>query len=121
MRRFIFIFMIALLPLRGWMGEAMATEMAAINLIATQAMNTPTNIDLPTEKSMSDCDMHKNKTTDSKTAKPACTHCQACHATGLVSTVQITSFDQVHYAQPLAPASRYASASIAHSQKPPIL
>jgi hypothetical protein len=34
MHRFIFIFMIALLPLRGWMGEAMATEMAAINLIA---------------------------------------------------------------------------------------
>jgi hypothetical protein len=35
--------------------------------------------------------------------------------------VQITSFDQVHYAQPLAPASQHASASIAHSQKPPIL
>jgi hypothetical protein len=113
--------MIALLPLRGWMGEAMATEMAAIDLIAVQAMNTPANIDLTTEKSMSDCDMHKSKITDSKTAKPACTHCQACHATGLVSTVQTTSSNQVRYAQPLAQASQFASANIAHSQKPPIL
>jgi hypothetical protein len=121
MRRFIFILMIALLPLRGWMGEAMATEMAAINLIATQAINTPTNADLEAENSMSDCELHKNKTTANTATKTSCTHCQACHAAGLVSTVHITSFDKVHYAQPLAQASQFASASIAHSQKPPIL
>ena len=109
MRRFIFILMIALLPLRGWMGEAMATEMAAINFIATQAINTPANADSAAKNSMSDCDLHKS-------AKPSCTHCQACHATGLVSTAQITSSDKVHYAQPLAQASQFASASIAHSQ-----
>ena len=117
MRRFIFILMIALMPLRGWMGEAMATEMAAINFIATQAINTTDNADFPDENSKSDCEMHKNKAT----VKASCTHCQACHATALVSTVQITSFDKVHYAQPLAQATQYASASIAHSQKPPIL
>jgi hypothetical protein len=114
MRRFIFILMIALLPLRGWMGEAMATQMATTNLIATQAINTPANAHFEAENSMSDCDMHKS-------AKPSCTHCQACHATGLVGTTQITSFDKVHYAQPLAETSQFASASIAHSQKPPIL
>ena len=116
--------MIALLPLRGWMGEAMATEMAAINLIAIQAANTPVSVDLTSIKSMSDCDMHKSKTSDNTvktTAKPSCTHCQACHAAGMVSTVQITSFDTVHYAQPLSQNSQFASASIAHSQKPPIL
>ncbi len=116
--------MIALLPLRGWMGEAMATEMAAINLIATQATNTTDIDDFVTEKSMSDCDMHKKNTandTANTTAKASCTHCQACHATGLVSTVQITSFDQVQYAHPQAIANQFASASIAHSQKPPIL
>ena len=61
MRRFIFILMIALLPLRGWMGEAMATEMATTNLIATQATNTPANAHLEAENSMSDCDMHKSR------------------------------------------------------------
>jgi hypothetical protein len=124
MRRFIFIFMIALLPLRGWMGEAMATEMAATNLIASQSINTPANADLEAKNSMSDCDLHKNKTTNTTadtTAKSSCTHCQACHATGLANTVQITSSIKVHYAQPLAQSSQFASASIAHSQKPPIL
>ena len=127
MHRFIFVLMIALLPLRGWMGEAMATEMAAINFIATQTINTPTNTDLVAENGMSDCDLHKSKTanntsdTTNTTAKSSCTHCQACHATGLVSTVQIISTDKVHYAQPLAQVSQYASASIALNQKPPIL
>jgi cytochrome c553 len=120
MRRFIFILMILLLPLRGWMGEAMATEMAAINIIAIKAENKPASIDIKVEKSMSDCDMHKTAETESSSAKSTCTHCQACHATGLVSTVEITSFGQVQYAQPLAQLSQFASASIAHSQKPPI-
>ena len=40
MRRIVFILMIALLPIRGWLGEAMATNMAAMNLIAPQAINT---------------------------------------------------------------------------------
>jgi hypothetical protein len=121
MRRFIFIFMILLLPLRGWMGEAMATEMATMNMIAAQAINTPASIDLSTAKSMPDCDIHKTVKAESSTAKPTCTHCQACHATGLISTVQITSLDQVQYAQPLAQASKFVSANLALTQKPPIL
>ena len=121
MRRFIFILMIALLPLRGWMGEAMATEMATMNLIATQAINTPATTKLSDESSMHDCDMHQTKTVDNKPAKSLCNHCQACHATGLISTIQIHSFDKVQYAQPLAQTSQFTSASVAHSQKPPIL
>ena len=124
MRRFIFILMIALLPLRGWMGEAMATEMATMYLIASQAINTPATADINLNTSISDCDMHKAakvNTTESSSTKSTCTHCQACHATGLVSAVQITNFDQVQYAQPLAQNSQFASANIAQSQKPPIL
>jgi cytochrome c553 len=121
MRRFIFILMIALLPLRGWMGEAMATEMAAMNVVATQAANMGSAADITPVQSMSDCDMHKATKADSSEMKSTCTHCQACHATGLVSAVQISSFDQVRYAQPRAQTSQFASASIAHSQKPPIL
>jgi hypothetical protein len=70
---------------------------------------------------MSDCDMHKVTKTDSSETQSTCTHCQACHATGLVSAVQITNVDQVRYAQPLAQATQFASANIALSQKPPIL
>ncbi|MDO8776925.1 MAG: hypothetical protein Q7K57_51100 [Burkholderiaceae bacterium] len=37
MRRFIFILMIVLLPLRSWTGEAMATQMASMQLQQTQS------------------------------------------------------------------------------------
>ena len=113
--------MIVLLPLRGWMGEVMATEVAAMNIIAVKATDTSANIDLPTGKSLSDCDMHKAKTAEPSTAKPACNYCQACHATGIASTVEINSFDKIHYAQPLVQAHSYTSASLALGQKPPIL
>lgn len=121
MRRFIFILMIALLPLRGWMGEAMATEMTAMNMIAKQTMNTLAAADSPLENSASDCDMHKTKGTELTTAKPSCNYCQACHATGMATTVEIHSFGKIHYAQPLVQAHTYASASLALGQKPPIL
>lgn len=121
MNRFIFILLIAILPLRGWTGVAMATEMAAINLAATKAANTQARADLEVVSSMPNCDMSKAKAGDFTTAKPLCTHCQTCHATGFVSTVQITSFDKVLYAQPLTQSRQFASANLAHSQKPPIL
>jgi hypothetical protein len=126
MRRFIFILMIALLPLRGWMGEAMATTMAAdeiaINLIADKAINTSTSIDSPLENDTSNCDMHKLAPVDDSSSQSSCTACQACNAAGtMTSTVQTISIIKVHNAQPQAFTSHFASASIALGQKPPIL
>lgn len=103
------------------MGEVMATELAAMNIIAVKATDTSANIDLPTGKGLSDCDMHKAKKAEPSTAKPACNYCQACHATGIASTVEINSFDKIRYAQPLVQAHSYTSASLALGQKPPIL
>lgn len=134
MRRLIFIFMIALLPLRGWMGEAMATTMAAneifiskvaINNIAIEAMNTPATGEFNSKNEMPECDMHKLQSHEVSSgefsANPSCSHCQACHATGLVNTVKINSVTSVHLAQPLAFSSQFDSANIAFGQKPPIL
>jgi hypothetical protein len=123
MHRFIFILMIALLPLRGWMGEAMATEMAAITIVANKLNNTSSRTDLSSKITNYDCEMHAGlKQVDSEsTTKQSCTHCQACHATGMVSTVEIISISSAHLAQPLAFNAQFASASIALSQKPPIL
>jgi cytochrome c553 len=113
--------MIALLPLRGWMGEAMATEMAAMNIIAFKAEKTTASVSIPVTKGMENCDMLKAKTVESKTAKPACNYCQACHASGIASTIEINSFDKIQYAQPLLQVHSYTSASLALGQKPPIL
>ncbi len=120
MHRFLFILMIVLLPLRGWMGEAMATEMAAMNIVASKAEKMPTNVVMPIAKSMTDCDMLKVKTVESRPAKPVCNYCQACHATCIASTVETNSFDKIHYAHPLVQAHSYTSANIALGQKPPI-
>ena len=126
MRRFIFILMILLLPLRGWMGEAMATTMAAdeiaINLIAAKSINTPATVDTPLKNDMSNCDMHKLAPEDDFSSQSSCTACQACNAAGtLTSTVQTISIVKVHSEQPQAFASQFASASVAFGQKPPIL
>ena len=134
MRRLIFILMIALLPLRGWMGEAMATEMAAMHLIASQAIHTPASVIFSLENKVSqakstqipaDCDLHAaaqaGDSGNDLASDHACTHCQACHAAGLVSTVQMNSVSTTNNPAPHAHVSLFASANIALSQKPPIL
>ena len=115
--------MIALLPLRGWMGEAMATEMAAINIVANKSINTSARVELPSKIAKTDCDMHAGMKKDNSesTSKQSCTHCQACHGTGLVNTVKINSLSSAHLAQTMAFSSHFVSANIALSQKPPIL
>ena len=114
------------MPLRGWMGEAMATTMAAdkitINLIAAKTINTPTTIDISLKNDMSNCDMHKLIPEDDSSSQSSCTACQACNAAGtMTSTVQTISIVKVHNAQPQAFASQFVSANIALGQKPPIL
>lgn len=140
MRRLIFVLMIALLPLRGWMGEAMATEMATMHLIAGQAINTPANANFGTKTAASasfssmsasampaDCEMHANAASEASGASDAsasnqtCTDCQSCHAAGLVTSVQITSAVTLHNPAPVAHVSLFVSANLALGQKPPIL
>ena len=90
MRRFIFTLMIALLPLRGWMGEAMATEMATMHLIATQVTNTPVivkfddtngilgtleasaNTATPSVGMSADCEIHAKSAPDTQPSKQLC-------------------------------------------------
>ena len=141
MRRVFFILMIALLPLRGWMGEAMATEMATMHFVAAQAINTPAIAKFGTQNGINslpnhleasadvampaDCEMHaKSKTTsgsDTPSSKRLCSHCQACHAVGLANTIQIISPHSLHNPAPAAHVSLFASVALALSQKPPIL
>jgi hypothetical protein len=135
MRRFIFILMIALLPLRGWMGEAMATQMATTNLIASQAINTPAGAAFDTKTGTSPllssmsampagCEMHANAALDSADASAptkTCTDCQSCHAAGLLCTVHIISGITTHNPAPAAHVSLFVSANLALGQKPPIL
>ena len=139
MRRLVFILMIALLPLRGWMGEAMATEMATMNFVAKEAKNTlaiakfdskngilsaveaSADAATPSVAMSADCEMHAKSALDKPPSKQLCSHCQACHAVALAATDQITSATTAHNPAPPAHVRLFASAPLALSQKPPIL
>lgn len=125
-----FILMIALLPLRGWMGEAMATEMAAVKFAAVKSvkMNAGAidshiqniaNADLPAV--LSSCDTHTDQAVDQNSKVESCTHCQACHAAALIETVQAVDIHPHPNVMPHVFVAQQSSADRQLSQKPPIL
>lgn len=141
MRRFTFVLMIALLLLRGWIGEAMATGMALAPLQhqgATQTIATHTHeisaqahFDHETAEpeafyeaqAVHDC-TGGPASEDPSHAGPApcdtCAACQACHTVAL--TPPAASAHPVFSARalPRAKAALFASADTARGQKPPI-
>jgi hypothetical protein len=146
-RRLFFVLMITLLLLRGWIGEAMATDMAAAGLqpapSATKTIATHTHetraeppFDHQTVNSgaahaahgaaamggVGDCADQPLDTA----AQPAGAHCsfhaacQACYTP--TPTTAVAPLTPVFSAltRPSAAAARFASADAAPSQKPPI-
>lgn len=120
MRYLVIILMIVLLPLRGWAGDSMATQMAskAVSIEAgdgrTQAMSAAT-----------DCAGHQvSKQADSPESKSengeTCQACQACHTVALSSRTAIDSILFEAPSPPLVTATQFTSADTALGQKPPI-
>lgn len=142
MRRFTFVLMIALLLLRGWMGEAMATGMAlaplqplpsATQTIATHAhqISAQAHFDHATAEpeafyeaqAVHDCSGGP-ASEDPSHAGPA--HCDACAACQACHTVALSPFAASAHAVfsaralPRAKAALFANADTARGQKPPI-
>jgi hypothetical protein len=146
MRRWLLILMVALLPLRGWVGDVMAMEMAsgavanaestglnAINYIAEYQAKTRTKALFDSEVASqphTDCPGHA----DAAAAGPAdaadadashtdcttCTSCQVCHAVGLVAVVDAPASHRPQLGAPSASDAQFASAPPARGFKPPI-
>lgn len=136
MRFFVLVLMVVLLPLRGWAGDAMATQMANA-AVATKAGAARAheiravdsfdhqNEDFEAPQAMADC--HQQASTHSQTDETAnndhcgtCQACQACHTVALFpsSLDVMTSFTPPQ----LRPthAAAFTSAATALGQKPPI-
>lgn len=136
MRHLIFALMIALLPLRGWVGDAMATDMAstharqvAIKTIAESQQGIRAASHFEHNASMQDatqaapdCAGHDQEDTSSAAIGQceSCPACQACHTVALSPAA--ARLPLVFHAFPLPPAATYlfASADAALGQKPPI-
>jgi len=142
MRRFTFVLMIALLLLRGWMGEAMATGMAlaplqplppATQTVATHAHGISDQAHSDHETAVSEArhevqavhecagdTAHDDASHASHAHCDACAACQACHTVAL--TPSAASAHPVFSARalPRATVTYFASADTARGQKPPI-
>lgn len=130
--------MIALLPLRGWAGDAMATGMAAGQVaqilqrqIATESIATHAHA--ASEEShfyqevavqqasptAADCAGHGADDGDASHCD-ACSACQACHAVALSHSVPKVPSSFQAFSLPGSAADQFASADAALRQKPPI-
>lgn len=147
MRFLLLVLMIALLPLRGWMGDAMATDMAASQGRAHQiaAKTMASHAHSAGESDHFHHEMTAPETTqagaqpDTPSASASnpdcldhaadasahgqcgsCPACQACHTVAL-SSAGLTPRPVFHpFTLPASAAAQFASAEAALSQKPPI-
>lgn len=116
--------LIALLPLRGWVGDAMAMERTAAALAQTAEHSLM--VDMADHHA--DCHGHAATVNAHAEAAPpsmaddcgSCTACQICHTLAL-TPVSLTSVPSPHLAgHPDAPVITFSSAERAPGFKPPI-
>ena len=121
MRRFIFLVMIALIPLQGWASVAMSTEMATMQLASTKSLNVAASMDMSPECALR---MSASKSQDAENADASnqvCSDCQACHFIALTEPLQIVNKATFSVSFEQSARHYFASADLQLSQKPPIL
>jgi hypothetical protein len=142
MRRFSFVLIIALLLLRGWMGEAMATGMAlaplqplpsATQTVAAHAHAPGAQMHAGHEaaepalfdeaQALHDCTGGPASEDPSHAGPAHCDVCAACQACHTVALAPFAASDHPVFSArtlPRAKAAFFASADTTRGQKPPI-
>jgi hypothetical protein len=144
MRTLLLALMIALLPIRGWLGDAMALEMARHSMPAASASVATSATQAHCHEAMDAMDAMDRMDTDSGMQMAmdmpdshaahadhdnggadhqgcgTCTACQVCHTVALGGIPVIDTVHGAPQAAPAAHASRFASAEPAQGLKPPI-
>ena len=117
MRYLLLALMITLLPLRGWMGNAMAVDMASQQTVQAQADVKELSV-MP-----EDCPMHAGTATDPVTAAGHCNDCDNCElclalASFTRSAAAVGNFPP--HAQLPSAGQPFSSAESSTDLKPPI-
>jgi len=134
MRRWFFVLLILLLPLRGWIGDAMAVQMAlpsqqvpaavAMQHTAGDAQAAHTHLSFIASAVADDCGGHMGAqdTGDEMDAAHcgACAMCQTCHTVALLQPADLLATTQVSPMSPRVALQLFASAERALLLKPPI-
>jgi hypothetical protein len=145
-RHFIFALLIALLPLRGWVGDVMATQMAT-NMAAHAVHHADeshgsshaaqASVEAAQHTMTADCTEHgaaapadvvvdahdqpdAGMPTHAAGDCPSCSACQVCHTVALSPQPFSQAASALPAATPVMAASHFASAEAAPGQKPPI-
>ncbi len=136
MRRFVFVILILLLPLRGWVGDAMATQMAVPTAVQHAAVAgvtgqmdhraEPAQAHAPASAAQmadGDCAGHGGVNDASGLKDTAhcgvCTLCQSCHTVAVLQAHENPDAGQSRPAVPQLVAPGFASADRALVLKPP--
>jgi hypothetical protein len=131
MRFLLLALMIALLPVRGWMGNAMAVDMASQAVMKAQKAGSQQDATLTAEDSMpADCPMHaQGAGTDAASPEVgssggshcnACDTCELCLALATSTWPDAAAVSFARHIAPLAMGYRFTSADSFSSFKPPI-
>lgn len=137
MRHLLLILMIALLPLRGWVSDAMATGMVtaqvqqqtAAKTVATHAHQAWTQAHQDNEtvvvdafQTSADCSGHGSGGDDhaNDTHCDSCSVCQACHTVALSPAAAHATAAFNPRTLPRAVVAQFVSAEHALGEKPPI-
>jgi hypothetical protein len=129
MRHLLLALMIVLLPLRGWVGDAMAADMAAASTSPQQVVAVAAPAEMsgaPTDSAAhDDCPGHASASPEapapvSHADCSTCPSCQACHAVGMVAGVPALPALPLPMAPPVTRHAVFTSAVPAPGLKPPI-
>ncbi|MGH6625431.1 MAG: hypothetical protein ACRECD_02620 [Burkholderiaceae bacterium] len=136
MRRILLVLIIALLPLRAWVGDVMAMEMTALPLGAMQTIAAgdaqtrakPGFEQEATAGSSHDCPGHSASADDPAAGSQdvsidthcgSCTSCQACHSTAFVNPPALSPAIHSPHVLPIPGSVHFASADPLAGLKPP--
>jgi hypothetical protein len=131
MRRWLLLVMVLLLPLRGWVGEAMASEMLQQHVAAVAQQVAPAHehgaYQGHDHRHGHDCDEHAHAApADADPAQPqasadcpTCAGCQACSSPALSPAVPVTAAGGFSQPRPHTVQLAYTSAEPAVALKPP--
>jgi hypothetical protein len=129
MRSLFLALLIALLPLRGWVGDVMAMELVAPALVASA---TPAAAHASHHAATGACDHGAEHHAPAQAGEPAaatpagtgdcgtCTACQICHSVALAPMLHQLPAPQLALAAPQSRLPQDVSAERAPGDKPPI-
>ena len=122
MRLWVLVLAIVLLPLRGWMGDAMmlAPVQSATAGHAMHAAPSADAHDMHAAHAAMDAGATHDSTDSPHAAHTTCDTCQFCHSVAVTAWPEVPMPAAAPAHGPIAGAMRFASAEAAQGFKPPI-